>query len=550
MSVRITTLDSQVWYLRQGLDISDFEQLFGSYDANIDRITEMLREENDALLEYLSEIEHVILDEAQDLVGNRAELLCELIRKVPVSCGFSVFADSAQAIYGFTHDAGTSGKGRPTEFVNELRTGTYGEITERHLEKIYRTEDAGKLAEKYRDLRRLTLERDKNAIVKRDELHEKTQKAADNALPNVVKQDLQDRADTLVLFRYRGNVLQASSFLWGEGVPHKLRMSGTPQRLAPWIARIFWDFEEPLISASEFEQRWKGRVAENPNFGVLEHEHAWKSLQYYCGTRRGSVEMKQLRRVLSRSRPPIEFTLPDSMLPGPTLGTIHASKGREADNVHLMLPADYYDEGRTEEQIDEEGRVIFVGATRARSTLNVGIARRPFAETVPNGRRAFKLGRKNKTPRAQVEIGIDGDIDKYSLLSSEEREEGTEEPDDIQQYLWDNCLSHVDVYAEKSADTGWEYWIHAEDGSCDWLGSFSKSLTGDFFPIGDRVKERFSRKKAYPGSTIRYLHMVGAESVVLSENDDLKLRLLAPWSSTGIYLIPVVSGFTNVYFNG
>jgi len=327
-------------------------------------------------------------------------------------------------------------------------------------------------------------------------------------------------------------------------------MSGTPQRLAPWIARILWDYEGHSITADEFDERWNERVAVNDRFGVLEHEHAWKSLLFYCGTRRGSVEMKQLRRVLSRSRPPIEFTLPDSMLPGPTLGTIHASKGREAENVHLMLPTDYYDDGRTEDQIDEEGRVIFVGATRARTTLNVGTARRPYAESVPNGKRAFKIGRKNKSPRAQVEFGLEGDIDKYSLLMSDEWPDGDDEARKVQEYLWEQCLAHVDVFSEKSADTGWIYWVHATDDSCDWLGSLSKSVTGDFFPIGDRVKERYDQKKALPGSTIRYLHMIGSETVVLRETDDLKSRLLDPWSKTGIYLVPVISGFTNVYFNG
>mgnify|MGYP001818144010 CR=1 FL=1 len=53
MSVKITTLDSQVWYLRQGLQDSNFENLFGSYEANIDSIIDMLREENEALVAYL-----------------------------------------------------------------------------------------------------------------------------------------------------------------------------------------------------------------------------------------------------------------------------------------------------------------------------------------------------------------------------------------------------------------------------------------------------------------------------------------------------------------
>ena len=55
--------------------------------------------------EYLESVEHLVVDEAQDIVGIRAELLVvEIIRKLSSSCGVTVFADEAQAIYGFADD--------------------------------------------------------------------------------------------------------------------------------------------------------------------------------------------------------------------------------------------------------------------------------------------------------------------------------------------------------------------------------------------------------------------------------------------------------------
>lgn len=552
MSVKITTLDSQVWYLRQGLEDSNFERLFGSYEANIEKITELLRDNDPGLLEYLREIQHIIVDEAQDLVGVRAELVCELIRHIPGTCGITVFSDSAQAIYGFTYEAGSKGNGKCTELVPELKSGKYGTVDEHMLQTIYRTNDAG-LADAYRELRKLALSPDVAKSEKREILREQARGRAKHTLSNkVVEQSLKGRADTLVLFRYRIDVLQASSFLWSANVSHKLRMSGIPQRLSPWIARIFWDCQEKLISEETFDSLWAKRVSTKQRFDEDAKQRAWASLLAYCGTRRGSaVELKQLRRVLSRSKPPIEFTLSDDMLPGPVLGTIHASKGREADIVHLMLP-DYcdLDVGKTPEQIDEEGRVIFVGATRAKSELNVGSTGRPYASSVPNGRRTYKLGKRNKSPRAQVEFGLSGDVDKHRLLLREEWADSDESAESVQEYLWEHCLDHVRVIAEKSEETSWNYWLHAEDESCDWLGSLSKRVTSDFWPIADRVKEHHRRERAWPGPTIRHLHMVGSESVVLGETDDMRAQLLEPWSRSGIYLVPVVSGFTNVYFSG
>jgi hypothetical protein len=530
MSVKITTLDSQVWYLRQGLQDSNFENLFGSYEANIDSIIDMLRDENEALISYLGEIEHVIVDEAQDLVGSRADLVCELIRCLPDKCGFTVFADSAQAIYGWTNDSGDHNN-KCSELITELRSGRWGVLREHLLDTIHRTDDPA-LAKAYKQLREITLSASFYPQKQREAIREKAQEIGGAALPRVTEQDLADRNDTLVLYRYRADVLSDSSFLWGKDIPHKLRMSGVPQRLSPWIARVFWDFEQRAISEPEFGALWSDRVSSNPAFGDVELEQAWKSLKHYCGNRRGTVEIKQLRRVLSRSKPPIEFVLPEDMLPGPLLGTIHASKGREAETVHLML----------------NGGDVFVGATRARSKFKVGNKGKSFASKVPGHTRTFKLGKKKKSPRAQVEFGLEGDIDRYSLLLSDEWKEDIDVVAENQSYLWENCLNHAKLTAEKSKDTDWVYWLDADDESCFWLASLSKRVTNDLWPIGDKVKAHYSRKRAMPTSTIWHINMVGSESVVLSDTDDMKARLLQPWCRTGIYLIPVISAYTIVYF--
>ena len=84
--------------------------------------------------------------------------------------------------------------------------------------------------------------------------------------------------------------------------------------------------------------------------------------------------MRRLREILIRLRPPVDFIVDEKTLPGPVIGTIHSSKGREADHVHLMLPPDSYVDGDrfTATALAEEERVMFVGATRARTKLLCG----------------------------------------------------------------------------------------------------------------------------------------------------------------------------------
>src|SRR5205085_5017127 len=49
-------------------------------------------------------LEHLIIDEAQDVMGARADLVVEMLKSLAPTCGVTILADPAQAIYGFTND--------------------------------------------------------------------------------------------------------------------------------------------------------------------------------------------------------------------------------------------------------------------------------------------------------------------------------------------------------------------------------------------------------------------------------------------------------------
>jgi len=552
-AVRITTLDSRIWYLRQGFDREDVAKLLkGGYELNIERVTEMLKEGNEGLVEYLEDLEHLIVDEAQDLVGSRGELVCHLIKNLEPECGVTVFADSAQAIYGFTTDDLADDDTASFKTIPELKNGNWGEFTPVPLKTVYRTEDK-QLSTAWEKLREHVLFFDGDPIDGYNEVRAAVSGLAHDTVPGVKEQELKDRTDVLVLYRTRAQVLHASAQLWDKGVAHKLRMSGIPQRLTPWIARIFWDFEGKTISADEFGTRWADRVAPEGLFNESDHEQGWEALRHYCGEGKSSVSMQKIRRRLSVDRPPVEFLLPEDKLPGPILGTIHASKGREAPDVRLMLTKDL--RVRDEEDIDgisEEGRVVFVAATRAQTALKVGETTPIYSGSLEDSGRVFKAGNNPKWISARVEFGRSQDIDRTAHLEKDAWPDGPDHPIEVQEFLWQQSLSHVPVYAEKTAETDWKFWLHEGDGSkqgIDWLGCLSKSIENDFWSIANYVARKKGHEKLRPGNKSKFLHMIGSASVVLPEEDDLKHRLHKPWSLTGIYMVPVITGFTNVYFN-
>lgn len=100
-SVTIATLDSLAWSIHSGF--SQNATLTGSYDDNIQQTIAKITRDEDARA-ALGRVRHLVVDEAQDIVGQRAELVLGIIGALREDCGVTVFADEAQAIYGWTED--------------------------------------------------------------------------------------------------------------------------------------------------------------------------------------------------------------------------------------------------------------------------------------------------------------------------------------------------------------------------------------------------------------------------------------------------------------
>ena len=70
------------------------------YDRRIALAVELL---DARAIDELTEIRHVLVDEAQDLTGVRADFVLKLLEVT--DCGFTVFADQAQAVYDFAGES-------------------------------------------------------------------------------------------------------------------------------------------------------------------------------------------------------------------------------------------------------------------------------------------------------------------------------------------------------------------------------------------------------------------------------------------------------------
>ena len=242
-SVRISTIDSYAWSLRVGFDDEpQLESLAGnSYDLSIEQAVNLFRGQDPDLLDFMDRVEHLIVDEAQDVVGIRVDLVIEMLRSLPDDCGVTILADPAQAIYGFTND-GRDGGNVGNSLLQRLEKESPHPFVRRELEQIHRVRNQ-KLLNLFRQTR--------DEVERKNSLDNHVDRVAlvihETALQNLGKSSHEAIADHLcnlggdpwlVLFRRRVDVLMASSYCSIKGVQHRLRMSGVPTMVRPWIGMV------------------------------------------------------------------------------------------------------------------------------------------------------------------------------------------------------------------------------------------------------------------------------------------------------------------------
>ena len=396
-AVKIATLDSHAWAIHSGFD--EDAKILGSYEDNIGNVLRQVQEDDD-VADYLDEVEHLIVDEAQDIVGIRAELVAALIGRLPASCGVTVFADEAQAIYGFAEESEVRpGALREPPLPERIRGGTVGAFRSCELSTVYRTESP-RLQRIFTEVRHGVLGGDGLEKVRK-----RVRRLAHGTAPDVDDEAAADLDSAFILYRRRCDVLLAASFLYGKGIPHRVRMSGLPPCLAPWVGASLSEYTGRDLGRDVFAELWSSQI-DGTSLTRASPEEAWGHLVRIAGRTSTVVDMGLLRQRLGRRQPPAELCAAELGLSGPIVGTIHASKGREAETVHLMLPRSTG--GDIDE--DEEARVVFVGATRGRSRLLVGTGFAQASGRIERSGRVYSLKTRQSRARAQFQIGQDADI--------------------------------------------------------------------------------------------------------------------------------------------
>ncbi|MEU8270132.1 ATP-dependent helicase [Sphaerisporangium sp. NPDC049002] len=347
-----------------------------TFEARIAGARQAIEEERaDNLYE---DLRHVIIDEVQDLVGSRRDLVEALLDRF--DCGFTVVGDPAQSIYGFTVRDPAERAGETNRFFVWLRAVWDEDLVELELTDNFRarTPDA-RTALKYGPaLRTLTEADDGRGQQLYDALRATLRGELLNlgALNELVRDMLTGHPGTAaILCRTNGQSLVISEQLHSLGVPHRVQRSARDRATPAWLALLLRRCEGSTLSRSRFDEL----ITDLPTPEADPPDRLWRLLARTDPRHRGesSLDVGRLRAALASHRLPDELTAqPPAQL---VVSSCHRAKGLEFDRVLVVDPGPLPRRAASQDQrsrrarreVDpaEEARLLYVAMTRPRDAL-------------------------------------------------------------------------------------------------------------------------------------------------------------------------------------
>jgi hypothetical protein len=314
---------------------------------------------------------HVMIDEVQDLLGDRRELVEALLDRYQDSCGFTVVGDAAQSVYGFQIENLTERADEIGRFFEWLRCSYPDDLVELHLtenfravtpearvalshgprlQRVHDTEEAAALYEELRDL----------LLDPANGMGDLTDQFTLDGFRNLSE-------SCAILTRDNRQALVVSGLLHEHGIEHRLRRPLEERPVPYWVAELLRRTE----AAGLIKERFRSLLAEiplpyDPNPAAL-----WTALRRATrATGRNVLDLERLRRLVAEGRFPDDAADPETARI--VVSTVHRAKGLEFDRVIVLTPPTVAELGKQyENELDlpAEARALYVAMSRARQDL-------------------------------------------------------------------------------------------------------------------------------------------------------------------------------------
>lgn len=492
-------------------------QAEGGFDARIRRATQLL-EEAEEVPHDVELLRHIVIDEVQDLVGDRADFVMAILNWLDDDAGITALGDPLQGVYDFQLEDSLSKTSSQDVFdalTRRLKCERVG------LGKNYRAR--GKLPKK--------------VVLLGDKLRRTEDGDDAEALLEDLVLDLPDRGQidewydlltprkgktTAVLCATNADVLRVSRYLNERGVSHAVRRQAQDFGPAKWIAGALGPLPGPKERRSEVEAALERLLAKH------EVGEKWNELKAAEGRMRefDNLDLLRVSRLVKARALPLPLTEPDSS--SVIVSTIHRAKGLEFDIVFIVEPTWIPDEEDTWTRVRRD----YVALSRARDEIYLCSLPKPrssiYADERYYGRfkeEVFSTRKKGKKWTRAFEFQYNDVETTYPTCS---QNVGAQE---VQKLLQSTDLVGLTVTAEldeASVDESPSYLLFTERGQL--VGRTSVAFD-------DAFVHYFKWLDRWP-HTIDGLSLVSVETVAGDPRESEKAGL----GSSGFWLVPRVTG--------
>ncbi|MFG2134161.1 UvrD-helicase domain-containing protein [Streptomyces sp. NPDC048751] len=316
---------------------------------------------------------HVVIDEVQDLVGDRRNMVETLLDHFQDSCGFTLVGDAAQAIYGFQVSDPDARAAETNEFFAWLRTSYFDDLVELHLSANFRaaSEEARiglPLGTSLQELSPRVADSDSAGESLYQDLRSRllTMPSFGQLDAPFTLDSLRNHPDTTaILCRDNAQALVISQILSEHDVPHRMQRSLRERPVPSWVAGVMLRTGTATLG----EERFRELVAEVGVPADTDVDFLWRSLRGAARDRRGLVDLARVHRLIAEGRFPDELSAPEPARL--IVSTVHRAKGLEFDRVVVVEPPTLTELRKRHTHIDPaaEARALYVAVTRARYDL-------------------------------------------------------------------------------------------------------------------------------------------------------------------------------------
>ncbi|MCD7789463.1 MAG: AAA family ATPase [Bacteroides thetaiotaomicron] len=379
------------------------------YDSRIAIAASVFKKDKNMLAEY----EHIIVDEVQDLVGVRAELVLSILESLPFRCGFTLLGDSCQALYDYLAEDNADVLSSADFYKRLFHEFNYSDYYT--LDKNYRQGDEfGSSTVPYRET--ILAGKPEDRIREATALSERINTADINLKHfSVEKANEYVKKGTLgILTRTNGQALQISAWLRNEGVDHQLQKQSGARDFAGWISKVAFNSETDVLGKEEFISIFEGIYHTDTSVS----EQYWKALiSTQRSTESNYFEIEDLLRgLLENARDSLLFQDPEWRTSAITVSNIHRAKGREFDTV--LVIEDVISQMTQLENDDElEHKVCYVALTRPKKRIEKVMLSPQYIYIMKDEtRRCFRGGGfAGRKYLSHFEVGESGDLDERSF---------------------------------------------------------------------------------------------------------------------------------------